>query len=141
VKIPGRQPTRRTSGLHNGEDGQRGAVTVEFAFALMFLFLIFTAYIKVSEVFLAYERLRYATFAAARAQCVGGSASRAAQQIDKGYTLKTSSSGNAEKVSMTKKIELPEAIGKLWGEKDGFTIGHEVKVYKEPTQKGDNTAQ
>ena len=114
---------------------------MEFAFALMFFFLVFDAYIEVSEIFLAHERLRYATNVASRAHAVGGSASQAASKIDRNYDLKTEKSGSAEIVSMSKKIDLPEAIGKLWGEKNGFTISHAVKTYMEPSQSGDNKAK
>lgn len=119
---------------------------VEFAFALMFIFLLFIAYIKLSEIFLAHERLRYATNVAARAHAVGGSAGNAASKIDKGYELKTEgkfgeNKGGEGNVSLSKKIDLPEAVGKLWGEKDGFTIFHKVKTYMEPKQDGDNKAK
>jgi Flp pilus assembly protein TadG len=117
---------------------QSGAVMVEFAFGLMFLFLLFTAYIKISEIFLAHERLRYATSAAARAHAVGGSASRAASAIDKDHTLSIKTNGSAQTVSLSKKVDLPEAVGKLFGETDGFTISHKVKTYMEPSPSGDN---
>ncbi len=38
--------------------GELGAATIEFAFGLMFIFLIFIAYVKISEIFLAHSRLR-----------------------------------------------------------------------------------
>lgn len=119
--------------------GQSGAVMVEFAFGLMFLFLLFTAYIKISEIFLAHERLRYATSVAARAHAVGGSASRAASTIDKDYTLSIKKKGkDTQTVSLSKTIDLPEAVGKLFGEKDGFDISHAVKTFMEPSPSGDN---
>lgn len=126
--------------------GERGAVMVEFAFALMFIFLVFIAYIKISEIFLAHERLRYGAFVASRAHAVGGSASNAASKIDKGYELKTKgkageAQGGEGSVSLSKKIDLPEAVGKLWGEKNGFTIDHKVKTYMEPKHTGDNKAK
>ena len=133
----------RKAGARPPGEGERGAVMVEFAFALMFIFLVFIAYINLSEIFLAHERLRYATNVASRAHSVGGSASNAASKIDKGYELKTEGKAGEEKggegsVSMSKKIDLPEAVGKLWGEKDGFTIYHKVKTYMEPKHSGDN---
>jgi hypothetical protein len=118
-----------------------GAVMVEFAFALMFIFLVFIAYIQVSEIFLAHERLRYASSVASRAYAVGGSASGAASKIDQNYDLKTKKENGAQTVTLTKKIDLPEAVGKLFGEKDGFTIAHALKTYMEPSQFGDNKAQ
>lgn len=139
VKRLARLLERRWRRLARGEE--RGAVTVEFAVALMFFFLIFTAYVQITEIFLAHERLRYADNVAARVHAVGGSASRAASQLDKDYTLKIEKSGKADVVKMSKKLELPEAIGRLWGEKNGFTISHSVKTYMEPSQSGDNKAK
>jgi len=115
---------------------ETGAVMIEFAFALMFIFLIFTAYMKISEIFLAHSRLRYATFVASRTHAVHGSAQEAASRIDKDFTLKTSDS----KVSMEKTVTLPKAVGTLFGAGESFEIGHEVKTFSEPSQSGDNKA-
>jgi Flp pilus assembly protein TadG len=117
--------------------GEIGAVMIEFAFALMFIFLIFTAYIKISEIFLAHSRLRYAAFVASRTHAVHGSAQDAADRIDKDFTLKTSDS----EVSMEKTVKLPKAVGTLFGEGESFKIGHAVKTFSEPSQSGDNKAK
>lgn len=116
---------------------ETGAVMVEFAFALMFIFLIFIAYVKISEIFLAQSRLRYACFAASRTQAVHGSAQDAASKIDKDYTLTATS----KKVRMEKTIELPKAVGTLFGTGESFKISHEVKIFSEPSQSGDNKAK
>lgn len=117
--------------------GELGAATIEFAFGLMFIFLIFIAYVKISEIFLAHSRLRYAAFVASRTHAVGGSAQDAADRIDKDFTLKTSDS----EVSLEKTVKLPKAVGTLFGTGESFTIGHKVKTFSEPSQSGDNKAK
>lgn len=116
---------------------QAGAATIEFAFALMFVLFFFIAYVKISEIFLAHSRLRYATFVASRVQAVGGSADKAASKIDKDYKLKT----GKDKVSLEKTLDLPKAVGTLFGTGESFTIGHSVKTFKETTPSGDNTTK
>ncbi len=44
----------------------RGAVAVEFAFTLLFLFLFVTAYVSLTGIFLGHQRLGFASYAAAR---------------------------------------------------------------------------
>jgi len=110
---------------------------IEFAFALMFIFLIFTAYVKITEIFLAHSRLRYAAFVASRVHAVHGSAQDAADRIDKDFTLKTSDS----EVSLKKTVKLPKAVGTLFGTGESFEIGHAVKTFSEPSQSGDNKAK
>lgn len=116
---------------------EAGAATIEFAFALMFILLFFIAYVKISEIFLAHSRLRYATFVASRVHAVGGSAEKAASEIDEDYKLKTTS----DNVSMEKTLDLPKAIGTLFGTGESFTISHSVKTFKETTPSGDNAAK
>lgn len=128
--------TRPGSVRDRARRSERGAAMVEFAFGLMFIFLIFTAYMKISEIFLAHSRLRYAAFVASRAHAVHGSAQDAADRIDKDFTLKTSDS----EVSMEKTVKLPKAVGTLFGTGESFKIGHEVKTFSEPSQSGDNKA-
>jgi hypothetical protein len=114
-----------------------GAVMIEFAFALMFIFLLFTAFVKITEIFLAHSRLRYATFVASRTHAVHGSAQDAADRIDEDFTLKTSDS----EVSLKKTVKLPKAVGTLFGTGESFEIGHAVKTFSEPSQSGDNKAK
>lgn len=117
--------------------GQAGAVMIEFAFALLFIFLIFIAYVKISEIFLAQSRLRYAAFVASRAHAVGGSAQNAASKIDKDFTLKK----DKDSVSLEKTVKLPKAVGTLFGTGESFTINHSVKTFVETTPSGDNTTK
>ena len=126
----------RSQSRRQSRRGEAGAATIEFAFALMFILFFFVAYMKISEIFLAHSRLRYATFVASRVHAVGGSADKAASKIDEDYTLKTTS----DKVSMEKTIDLPKAVGTLFGTGESFTINHSVKTFKETTPSGDNKA-
>jgi hypothetical protein len=116
---------------------QAGAATIEFAFALMFILFLFIAFVNISEIFLAHSRLRYAAFVASRVEAVGGSARKAASEIDKDLTLKITSN----KVRAEKKIELPKAVGTLFGTGESFTISHAIKTFKEPKPSGDNAAK
>jgi len=116
---------------------EAGAATVEFACALMFLLFLFVAYVNISEIFLAHSRLRYATFVASRVHAVGGSAEAAASEIDKDFKLKTTS----DKVSAEKAVDLPKAVGTLFGTGRSFTISHAVKTFVEPAPSGDNAAK
>ncbi len=127
---PGSRPGARSR-------GETGAVMIEFAFALMFIFLIFTAYVKITEIFLAHSRLRYAAYVASRVHAVHGSARDAADRIDKDFTLTTSNS----EVSLKKTVKLPKAVGTLFGTGESFEIGHAVKTFSEPSQSGDNKAK
>lgn len=102
----------------------------------MFILFFFIAYVKISEIFLAHSRLRYAAFVASRVHAVGGSADKAASKIDEDYTLKTESG----KIGMEKTIDLPKAVGTLFGTGESFTISHSVKTFKETTPSGDNKA-
>jgi len=138
MRRPNRRSRRRPpQGWRGAPSGEAGAVMVEFACALMFIFLIFTAYVKITEIFLAHSRLRYATFAASRVQAVHGSAQDAADAIDKDFTLKASDS----EVGMEKTVKLPKAVGTLFGEGESFKINHKVKIFSEPSQSGDNKAK
>jgi Flp pilus assembly protein TadG len=116
---------------------QAGAVMIEFAFGLLFIFLIFIAYVKISEIFLAQSRLRYAAFVASRVHAVGGSAQNAASKIDKDFTLKK----DKDSVSLEKTVKLPKAVGTLFGTGESFTINHSVKTFVETTPSGDNTTK
>ena len=133
---PGADAVLRSRGRRRSRRGEAGAATIEFAFALMFILFFFVAYMKISEIFLAHSRLRYAAFVASRVQAVGGSADTAASKIDEDYTLTTGS----DKVSLEKTIDLPKAVGTLFGTGETFTISHSVKTFKETTPSGDNKA-
>ncbi len=130
-------PLRPRLGRSNGRRGEAGAATVEFAFALLFILLLFIAYVNISEIFLAHSRLRYAAFAASRTHAVGGSARRAADAIDQDFQLKTTS----DTVRLEKSLDLPKAVGTLCGTGDTFTIRHAVKTFVEPVPSGDNAAR
>lgn len=134
---PGRFTAPATGSREVFGHTQAGAATIEFAFALMFLLFLSVAFVNISEIFLAHSRLRYATFVASRVEAVGGPARKAASEIDKELTLKITSN----KVSAEKKIELPKAVGTLFGTGETFTISHAVKTFKEPKPSGDNAAK
>ncbi len=88
---------------HQRKKMQRGATTVEFAFAMLFLFFFFIAYTQIVEIFLAHERLTYAAFLASRAHQVHGSAYKAASSVDSGFSLET----EKDAVTLSKYIPVP----------------------------------
>ncbi len=123
---------RKAVGRH-----EAGAATVEFAFALLCILFVFVAYVNMAEIFLAHSRLRYAAFAASRVHAVHGSAQKAASEIDKGFRLRATS----DKVRMEKTLDLPKAVGTLFGTGESFTISHAVKTFVEPVPSGDNATK
>ena len=124
-----------------GLAGERGATTVEFAFAMIWVFFFFIAYYQVVEIFLVHERVSYAAFLASRAHQVHGDASTAASSGLSGYELKTS----GDSVTISKTIDVPldfedpfvgNAI-KVGGAR--FTVGETVPTFSEPGGgSGDN---
>lgn len=83
--------------------GQQGATTVEFAFAMIFLSFFFIAYVEITEIFLAHERVTYAAFKASRAHQVHGNAYLAASAVDSNFTLDT----GQDSVTVSKEIPVP----------------------------------
>lgn len=118
---------------------QQGAVMVEFALGLVFILLIFVAYVQFADIFLATLRLTYAANAASRTHAVGGSASRAAGMIDKGYTLRVTGARTHQEVILRKELDLPMDL-ENFGQSSTrpFTIEHRVLTYGEPRLSGDN---
>lgn len=129
--------SRPRLGRSSARPGEAGAATVEFAFALLFILLLFIAYVNISEIFLAHSRLRYAAFAASRTHAAGGSARRAADAIAQNFRLKTTS----DTVRLEQSLDLPKAVGTFFGTGDTFTIRHAVKTFVEPVPSGDNAAR
>jgi len=82
---------------------QAGATTVEFAFAMLFVFFMFIAYYQTVMIFLAHARLSYAAFQASRAYQVHGNAYRAAADKDKDFRLRLES----EAVVLEKDLSVP----------------------------------
>lgn len=118
---------------------QQGAVMVEFACGLVFIFMIFIAYVQFAEIFLAHERLTYAAFVASRAHAVGGSAARAAGAIDRDYTLRIQGAGTNQEVILGKELALPMDL-ENFGQSGTrpFAIEHRVRTYGERKLSGDN---
>lgn len=121
-------------------DRQRGATTVEFAFAMVFLFFFFITYVQIVEIFLAHERVTYAAFKASRAHQVHGSAYRAAASVENNFSLETDS----DSVTVSKTISLPIDFynpfsGNTFNERGmRFTVGATVPTFVEPQSSGDN---
>ncbi len=134
---------RRGSGDHSRQHqaGESGATTVEFAFAMIWVFFFFTAYYQIVEIFIAHERVSYAAFLASRAHQVHGDASTAAGFVESGYELTTRN----DSVTVSKDIRVPLdfenpfsgnafRVGGAW-----FTVAETVPTFSEPGEgSGDN---
>jgi len=118
--------------------GQRGATTVEFAFAMLFVFFMFIAFYQTIMIFLAHERASYAAFVASRAWQVQGNPAVAAQFVDPALAVTT----KGETLRVEKDIAVPldfrnlfsgHAIrtGGAW-----FTVSQEIKTFREPRNPG-----
>lgn len=113
----------------------KGAVVVEFMFALLFLFLFFIAFAQMIQIYVAHERLSYAAFAASRAYSVHGNYMNAANAIESGAVIKT----DASSITLEKDIDVPinfEALFREGGTK--FRISKTIKTFREPVLGGDN---
>lgn len=60
---------------------ERGAVVVEFGFALLFLFLFLVAFFQIAMIFMVHERVSYAAYIGARVNAVRGNVGRAVQVV------------------------------------------------------------
>lgn len=114
----------------------KGAATVEFAFALIGLFVFFGIFMQFVVFFIEKERLSFAGFAAARTYAVKskGEAIQVAIKIDPEAAVEL----NGELV-LTRNIPLPPVIADFLTEgEEKFTIRHVSPVFKEPSYKDDN---
>lgn len=115
---------------------ERGAATVEFAFALIGLFVFFGIFMQFAVFFIAEQRLAFAGFAGARTYAVedAGKAIQTASAIEPeaGITL----NGQLE---LTRNIPLPDIVADfLTGGENRFTIKHRSPAFKEPEYRDDN---
>ncbi len=120
------------------QEPQLGATTVEFAFAMMWVFFFFIAYYQVVEIFLVHERVSYATYIASRAHQVHGDASKTASSVLKGYELKKRN----DSVTISKTISVPidfyNPFGSHGFKKGGarFTVAATVPTFSESGDGG-----
>lgn len=118
-----------------GKDG--GAAAVEFAFALMALFVFFGIFMQFVMVFIAGERLSFAGFSAARTFAVQGHppAIHAVGQIDPDAAVEF---GSGE-IVVTRDIPVPAGIDRFLTRGEGrFAIRHSSPAFPEPRYNDDN---
>lgn len=118
---------------------QTGAATVEFAFAMLALFVFFAIYMQFVQIFIASERLVFAGFAAARTCAVKGeeSAIRTSSAIDSEAAIAFKPGG----LEMTRYVPIPAGLDRFLTRGQGrFTVIHRSPVFIEPAPKDDNPA-
>ncbi len=130
--------------LSNVQPGQKkilgnnkGAAAVEFALALIALFVFFAIFMQFVIFFIAEERLAFAGFAAARIYAVQEKASaiRTAGRIDPkaGITFR------GDTVLTRRNVPVPSGIARyLTGGQGYFTIKHASRAFREPNYNDDN---
>jgi hypothetical protein len=128
--------------------GDMGAVVVEFAITLVFLFFFFIAFIQILSIFMAHERLSFACFVASRVYSVQGrtQAINTANTIETGLSIKIKEDGGYESkviksrtITLEKKIDVPIDFRNIFS-KTGtkFAISKGVKTFREVDPGGDN---
>jgi Flp pilus assembly protein TadG len=123
----------RTPGLNH----QTGAAAVEFAFALMALFLFFAIFMQFVQVFIAQERSVFAGFTAARTYAVKGEsqALNAAGAVAPQAAVEITGS----EVVMTRNVPIPAGLNRFLNQGQGrFTIIHRSPALREPQFNDDN---
>lgn len=116
---------------------QKGAATVEFAFALIALFGFFAIYMVCVEIFLGQEQTMFAGFAASRTYSVRGAAPaiQTAVAIDKMAAVRLESN----QLIITKTIPLPKGIDAfLTGGRGRYRITRRFKAVREQQIRDDN---
>ena len=116
---------------------QTGAATVEFAFAMMALFVFFAIYMQFIQIFIAREQGAFAGFAASRTCAVKGEkpAIRAAAAIDPDAAIAFKPGG----IEITRHVPIPAGLDRFLTQGQGrFTVIHRSPVFIEPAPKDDN---
>lgn len=113
----------------------KGAVVVEFAMSLLFLFFFFIAFVQVVQIYVAHERLSYAAFAASRAYSVSGNHIDAANAIESGAIIRT----RPDSITLEKDIDIPIDLENIFNGGGGrFRISKTIRTFREPVLPGDN---
>ncbi len=141
-----------------------GAVAVEFAFTMLFLFLLVCIFMQIAGLFIAHERLSLAAFAASRTFSTEkyGGALGAAYSIESGIDLRIGSYtrggqyrsngvrtpapyyGESEflrskMITLTKRVDTPIDLRNILSrENASFTISKTVVTLEETDPGGDN---
>lgn len=119
---------------------EKGATVVEFSIALIFLFVFLLIFFQISMIFLAHERVTYASYIAARVGSVGGNVDRAINMVHGKISIKKYD-------PITKKwrfiageyVELNKAFQSLLKKRsDRFLITQEFDIPREEMASGDN---
>jgi hypothetical protein len=116
---------------------QKGAATVELAFAMMALFIFFAIYMVFVEIFIAQERSIFAGFTAARTFMVKGEAPafNAAVSVDPEAAVDISNM----RVEITKHIPIAAGLDEFLTQGKGrFTFTYRSPTAREPQFNDDN---
>lgn len=116
----------------------RGAVVVEFAITLLFLFFFFVVFVQIVGIFIAHERLSFTSFVVSRTYSVNAGDRKPAEKVKK--AMEPGAVIRWERpVTLDKEIDLPidfENIFAKGGAK--FTVSNFVEAFIEHERSGDN---
>jgi len=116
----------------------RGAVMVEFAITLLFLFFFFIAFVQIVEIIIAHERLSYSSFVVSRTYSVNAGDRKPAERVKSAMEPRAIIRWERP-VTLDKEIDVPidfENIFSKGGAK--FTVSNFVKAFIEHEKSGDN---
>ncbi len=122
--------------------GVRGAVLVEFAFAMLFVFFFFVAFMEFAGIFLAHEQLSFAAFAASQKYAVGkdSEAQASAYKIAGAYPSRVFKNGDATEtlkgitICFRKELlDLPIDLNNIYNPSGSgsFTLLKQIDVFAE----------
>jgi len=113
---------------------EEGAMVVEFAISLLFLFFFLSAFFTMVMIFLGHERLHYASYVGARANAVGG---RVVPAVNAVHGKRVQVSGAV--VYVSERLLLPFDFANIYHRGDTlYVVKAKSEVPLEPGDSGDN---
>jgi len=124
------------------DKGERGAVMVEFALAMLFVFFFFLSFMEFIGIFLAHEQLSFAAFAASQKFAVGkeSEAKASAYNIAGTYPSRVfknrNTTGTLQGITLCfqkELLDLPIDLTNIYAPSGSgsFTISTQIDVYAE----------
>lgn len=112
-----------------------GATLVELALVLPILFFFFTAFFQIVEIFIAHERLSYASSITARSYSVSGNHRKTAQSVESDIAIKA----GGDTITLEKRIDVPINFENILSKrKVKFKISSTAKTVRQRDMGGDN---
>jgi Flp pilus assembly protein TadG len=115
----------------------RGAVAVEFGFALLLLMFFFVFFMALAQIFIGHQRMAFASFAAGRVLAVHdeGPATATANAIEDDVAIEFSENS----ITLRKTIEIPFDFLDMYKRgMSGYEIENKTLSWREEDWGGDN---